>query len=370
MSRDLPHGIRRTPQGYQAYVWVADPTHPKGGFQASKRYPATAFVSTMKAWRNRRRLNLDEDQPAHAFADDARAYLARDKVAKMPTREQREQHIEEWIAIFGARDRAAIQPHEIQEALDGMRTRLSAGSVNKRRTALMDLWTTLDGRHQANPVKATTVYDEPVPEPRAPALAKVLTILRAMPTRTEYARKCRARASVIAWTGWPHAILKQVQPDDLDLKARRAFVNRRRKGKGAAARWLPLLPEAVRALRAFHRVGAYGPFSNSSFHKRVTAASTPHGKIRPYDLRHFFGTLIATITRDERAVQELMLLSTVEQARRYTAAATDPRVQAAVAEVGRKLPGLRRAAERLRGRNSATALPRTRDRAKSGRKTR
>lgn len=295
-------------------------------------------------------LDDDEQEPASGFADDARDYLSRDKVLKMPTCAERARHIGEWVAVFGNRERDHIQPHEIQRELDRMRALLSAGSVNKRRTALMDLWTILDGRHQANPVKATKEYEEPEPEPRAPELALVLKILKAMPTQTDYAKKCKARLQVIAWTGWPHTIVKQLESSDLRYwKQGTAFVKRRKKGKGARARWLPLLPEAVKALREFHKVDAYGTFSNSSLHKRLTAVckELKVGRVRPYDFRHFFGTLIATITRDERAVQELMLLSTVEQARRYTAAATDPRVQAAVEEVAVKLPSLRKAAGRI-----------------------
>lgn len=359
MARDLPTGIRRLADGkYEAYVWVRDPLRPKGGYQAAKRFPAETSWTVMKQWRLRRTVGIppeDADRSAPTFAEDAREYLAREKVKHMPTSDERGRHIRQWIAIFGARQRRDIQPQEIQAALDAMRrcawqrgqqtgVGLSAGSINKRRMALMDLWTTLDGRHQANPVKATTIFAEPVPEPRAPPLTLVLTILRRLrPT------KSRARLKVIAWTGWPHAIVKQLTPIDLDLKAGRAFVRRRRKGKGARARWLPLLPEAILALREFHARNAYGWFSNSSLHKRVTAFCRQRGlpRVRPYDFRHFFGTLIATSTRDERAVQELMLLSTTVQARRYTEAATDPRVEAAIAEATTKLPMLRKAANRI-----------------------
>lgn len=355
----LPTGIRRTATGWRAYVWVKDPTKPKGGYQAQRRYPPDTPLTTMREWRMKAKLGiLEDEEPASGFADDAREYLSRDKVQKMPTCDERHRHIAEWIAVFRDRDRHAIQPQDIQKVLDRLRSQMSAGSVNKRRTALMDLWTILDGRHQANPVKATKEYAEPEPEPRAPELALVLKILKAMPTKTDYGRKCQARLAVIAWTGWPHTIVKQLEPTDLPhWKKGSAFVKRRKKGKGARARWLPLLPEAVKALRAFHKADAYGPFSNSTLHKRLTAVcvALKVGHVRPYDFRHFFGTLIATITRDERAVQELMLLSTVEQARRYTAAATDPRVQAAVAEVADRLPGLRKAAGRI-GRVSRPSM--------------
>lgn len=374
MGRELPIGIRKVPDGFQAYVWVIDKTKPKGGYQAAKRFPPDTAISEMKSWRMKRKLNLPDVIPLTTFADDAADYLAREKVKRMPTHQERVRHILEWVKVFGNHDRSKIEPHEIQSILDRLTGFLAAGSVNKRRTALMDLWTTLDGRHKANPVKATHDYEEPHPEPRAPALAVVLTLLRLMPTKTDYAKKCKARCAVIAWTGWPHAILKQLEPTDIDWKAKTAFVHRRRKGKGARARVLPLLPEAVKALKQFDRVDAYGPFSNSSLHKRVTwvCQKKKLPRIRVYDLRHFFGSLIATLTRDERAVQELMLLSTQEQARRYTEAATDPRVQAAVGEVARELPDLLRAARALgQGHpvpDSASTLPRKRKRRETGAK--
>jgi len=376
---DLPTGIRRTPTGYQTYVWRADPTKPKGGYQASKRWPPTATLAAMKAWRQEQKLRghrpelfADPDEQRGTFADDARDYLQLEKVQRMPTKDQRVQHIEEWIRIFGHRDRTTIQPHEIQRALDTIRARLSAGSANKRRTALMDLWTTLDGRHQANPVKATRPFPEAEPIPRAPELANVLALLKTMRTDTDFALKCRARAMVIAWTGWPHAIVKQLQPTDYpEWKKGRAFVAGRRKGKGARARWLPLLPEAVKALRAFHTADAYGWFSNSTLHKRITAtcqaAKLP--ALRPYDLRHFFLTLVAVTTRDERAVMELGLISTPKIAQRYTAAATDPRVQAAVAELAKRLPALKKAAGRFGRVSGVSASAREPERQQQPRKT-
>jgi integrase len=298
------------------------------------------------------------------------------KCNAMPTKDERAKHIAEWVTVFGARERATIQPHEIQAALDRMRSRMEPATVNKRRTALMDLWTVLDGRHQANPVKATQPYKEPTPAPRAPALVDVLRIIDAMPISRDFSRKCKARIKVIAWTGWPHAVLKALTPAHLDLKHARAMTPPRFKGQGSESRWLPLLPQAVAALKEFHKEDAYctgvdaegkprKPFSNSSLHKRFATArdACKLPQVRPYDFRHFFGTLIATITRDERAVQELMLLKTVEMARRYTKAATDPRVQVAVADVAKQVPGLIRAAVRVSRVSRAGGVPKGPERA-------
>jgi integrase len=351
--KELPTGIRETATGFQTYVWVKDPTLPKRGYQASQNWPKSATISEMKQWRMRRKLNLPDTvaDDRTTFAEDAWDYLRREKVKQMPTCDERRRHIGEWVQVFGHRDRASIQPHEIQKALDGMRARMSAGSVNKRRTALMDLWTTLDGRHQANPVKAAPAYEEPHPEPRAPSLANVLDVIEAMQDRTDYGKKCKARLQVIAWTGLPHAMIKQLEETDYPhwLKGT-AFIKRRRKGKGAPPRWLPLLPEGIAALKAFHKADAYGHFSNSSFYRRVKDACLRAGvpRIRPYDMRHFFLTMVAVLTGDDRAVMQLGLISTPSIARRYTEAATDPRTQAAVKAMAKKLPSLKRGVRKIR----------------------
>jgi hypothetical protein len=62
-----------------------------------------------------------------------------------------------------------------QGFLDDRQGYSAAGSSNKRRTDLMDFWTTQGGRHQANPVKATHAYEEPHSEPRAGHRAEALT---------------------------------------------------------------------------------------------------------------------------------------------------------------------------------------------------
>jgi integrase len=351
-SRERLTGERRTKTGgYQTYVWRRDPTLPKGGRQVSRNWPTTSTTAERKGWRKEQQLRgthpelfVEPDTAATTFAEDARDYLRTEKVQRMPTVKERTKHIEEWIEVFDRRERASIDPIEIKQALDSLLPTHAASSLNHRRTALMDLWTVLDGRHKANPVKAVPTYHEPDPEPRAPALVDVLTLLDGISTETDYSRKCRARLKVITWTGWPHAVIKQLEPSDrADWQKGRAYVRGRRKGrKGAKPRWLPLLPQAQEALREFHRTRAYGHFSNSSLWRKVDQANRrlKLTHIRPYDLRHFFGTLIATLTQDERAIMELMLVTSPKVIRRYTEAATNPRVRAAVTAVAKRVPGL------------------------------
>ena len=90
MGRELPAGIRKIPEGFEAYVWVSDPSRPKRGYQASRRFPPDTSIAEMKQWRMKRKLKLAEVEPVTTFAEDAREYLSREKVKRMPTARQRE----------------------------------------------------------------------------------------------------------------------------------------------------------------------------------------------------------------------------------------------------------------------------------------
>lgn len=326
-------GIREDRGAWQAFVKV------RGQFK-SKRFPLDTPQLTMQRWRNEQKaraiLNLatpSEDGPL--FEDDAQAYLQ--AVSAMPSYSDRALHIEQWTAVFRGRPRSSITPLEIRTQLAIWRKRYAPSSVNKRRTALMNLFTVLDGKSGRNPVRDVPKYREESDIPRAQPLWLLYRLLACMPDT-----KTRARLRVLLWTGWPHAQIMQLEPEHLDFKRGRAFVKPRRKGKGRAGVWLPLLPGAIVALKAFHAKKCYGPFSQSTMRKLMLyglkklnahRASFEHPplKIRPYDFRHSFGTFLAEHVSDDRSVQDLMLHSTPQQTRRYTEGATAGRLRAAVA---------------------------------------
>jgi integrase len=167
------------------------------------------------------------------------------------------------------------------------------------------------------------------------------------------------------WTGWPQAQIAGLEPTDIrwDDAVR---VKPRRKGRGAASIWLPLLPQAWNALREFKRLGCWGAFSTSSARtsfrlaarkaRRVVAAARAaqdgparaEGRrlrrelldITPYQLRHSFLTLVAAFTQDDRAVQTLAQHADIRTTHRYTGATVDPRALAAVLKVGKQLESI------------------------------
>ena len=61
--------------------------------------------------------------------------------------------------------------------------------------------------------------------------------------------------------------------------------------------------------------------------------------VRPYDLRHSYGTAMYRLTGDEHAVQQLLGHAKIEMTHRYTLGGVDARLRAAVAAFdGAKVP--------------------------------
>jgi integrase len=355
-------GIRKTPAGnWQAFIRVRGKWH-------SKVFPADTALTKMREWREAQRLGVAAPEAPAAgstLADDVAAYLL--QVADMPTLKWREADLILWLEALGPnRDRRTITTGEIRAQLvswrlHGPRQRwdkrrngfvsepgpLAANTVNHRRTALMHLWTTLDGRSAPNPVRDVERFrdDSQDAPPRSLTPAAVAAILEHMAES-----QTRARLEVMRWTGIPPAQLARLQPADLRWDDA-VYVRPRRKGKGAAGAWLPVLPAGWEALRTFKRLGAWGAFSTSSARRSFRLAAAKAAKdpdldpairteladVTPYQLRHSFGTLIAGITRDDRAVQTLLQHADIRQTHRYTKATADPRAADAIASVAARL---------------------------------
>ena len=196
--------------------------------------------------------------------------------ATMPTLNERKAHLALWSAEFGRRNRHTIKTVEIDAVLSRW---LEAGkrpsTVRNRRTALQALWTGLDGKKAHNPVRDALMPEMPTLTARAVVYAKIEKILKAMPDvgqgRKGEARddqsKTKARLAVIAYTGLPHKLVKQLTPDSINWRAKTVTVAKRRKGQGVEGRTLPLTPEGLKALKHFADLEAWGELSNSSMRK-------------------------------------------------------------------------------------------------------
>ncbi len=226
----------------------------------------------------------------------------------------------------------------------------------------MHLYTTLDGKGRPNRVKDVPKYEEREAEPRALPREVAVLLLRAIKPG-----KTRARLQVMRWAGLPPAQLRQVRRADLDYAGAQVWVTKRKKGKGVAGKTLPLLPQAVRWFRYLERRGGLGAYNDRAMRetlrrarRRILARASrqvgkrtryriselarwwlsreaPHERIRPYDFRHTFGTMLRFHVPDAAVRQQLMLHSDPRQTARYEKAAVDPTAQTALIQVSLSL---------------------------------
>lgn len=297
------------------------------GILHRKHFPKGTDPVRIKEWLLSTEIRYRGNGPTTGrFRDDATTYLQ--AVRAMPSYAGRRQHIDEWIALFGDRPRGTITSHEIRAQLHVWKTAGKAAStVNHRRTALMHLFTVLDGKSAANPVKDVPKFTEPSPFPRALSSATIRRLLSKMRGTDQ------ARAMVIAYTGIPHAQLAQIRPEHVNFTAGTVIVHGRKKGQGTATSIRRLTVKGIQALRKMGATKAWGPFDRWAFRRAVheaCAAAKVNPPLRPYDLRHFFGTELYRRSGDLRAVQELMGLSSPTLTNRYALGAVNPRVEAAV----------------------------------------
>jgi len=333
---ELPTGTYRTPNG-GCRIFRRDPS----GRQIPRRFkpdePLRAVLEWIEEVRVLGRLEargvvLPPTDAATGFRARVRAYLA--SVTSMPSYATRRQHLREWVAVFGDLDPAAITAIAIKTALEAKRATYAPESCNHRRTALRSFFTSLNGKSGFNPVRDVPKYEVEDPGPRAQSIWTCYRVLACMPPS-----KTRARLRVLLTTGWPHAQIGKYDPKFLDTRnpqRPRVFVQKRRKGKGHPGAWIRVLPGAVAALRDLATWEAIGPFSHHSMYKsfqlalgklnaRRAAYDRAHERpvrppivMRPYDLRHSFGTWLAEHGVPDRTIMELMLHSRIEQTYRYT----------------------------------------------------
>lgn len=329
MPRRLKN-IRRWKNSLQAYTQV-------NGKTVAKSFPLSTPVEEMRAWiQTQRALRAGPVVARGSFGADIAEYLSR--VTSLVTYEQRTQHLEMWAHALGRdRPRRTITPTEIDRVLQTWLLQgLSPSTVRKRRMALRALWNRLDGNHAQNPVRATIAPREPKPEVRGlpyDVIAQILSVMRPGASR--------CRIAVMAWTGLPPGMVRDIQPADLNLPTATLRVRPRRKGAGVEARTLPLLPQAVDELREFDQIGAYGFFSipslNQFFVRACLRVDPPVRGVSLYDLRHSFGTMLYRVTKDLATVSRFLLHANVAMSQRYAAGALADVDRAAAAQAGQHL---------------------------------
>lgn len=314
-------GIRRDRYGFRAYVKIRD-------IQREKRFPADTSAKTMQAWRDEARVALRKVRPQESdrgtFSADVDRYLL--QVSSMPTYGQRRDHLDLWIAALGARTpRAQITPADIREVLHRWRQTLSAATCNKRRSALMHLWSVLDGKGARNPVRDVPKFRTPDALPRGHDPHAIDAKLLKAPL-------CRSRACcrVLVWTGMRPDELQRAEPDDLQLAHKTVIV---RTAKGGRVRVVPLTPQAVAAWKEFDAADGWHHVPQAAPLNRWLKARTGL-ELRVYDLRHSYGTALARRQTRLDVIGSLMGHSTLELTKRYTLAAVTPDALSATTRLG------------------------------------
>lgn len=344
----IAEGIYQDRLGYEATVSVGS---GKNRRSKAKRFARGTGMKEMTAWQDSIRGLLRKKAPkvtTGTLAQWTRDYLK--GKTSMPSYEARRADAEAWLHAFGERAPLSLTKNELQQQMNAWHEAGVAGStLNHRKTALTAVIDEFKGEEDANPARAITRYAEADVEPRAVAPAVIAEILNAMPPS-----KSRAMLKVMAATGHPFERQRKLTPAHLQLDQRRVFLVSRKKGKGTAGRWYALTNDGVMAYQEFVDRQAWGGARRASLYvcflrghaaanrKRALVGAPLIPPIRPYDLRHSFGTqAYAREGSDIRAVAEL-LDCTVETALRYTLGAVPARMQAVVDALNKPEPPLKK----------------------------
>jgi integrase len=347
--------IYRTPHGFRVYHREIDPVTGRSK-KVGRRFGPELTLPELEAYRDGIDLAVQELETS-GFTADARRYLALTKVATMPSFAKRKFQIEQWIGVFGDTRRAEITSPMMNAALHEWRTRYSAASCNKFRSALMSLYTELDGRGAANPVKHTDLFEEAPIVPRGFDYGVLTRILEAVADHS----KARARLEVLLWTGMDPSTLGRMTPAEINLAHRHYTPPLRQKGnrrRRTPRTPIPLpmeFPETVAAFTRLFRNEAFGAFDASTLWQTFQAACRrverdiqqetqepqfrlPH--IRLKDLRHSFGTLLYEHTGgDLRTVAEMLQHAPGSaMTNRYALAAVSPVLRSRMREAANSRP--------------------------------
>ena len=142
-------------------------------------------------------------------------------------------------------------------------------------------------------------------------------IVKGRPCTDGSAAKVRCR--VLAYTGMRPSELMRYRPEHWDRTTDTLVVFT---GKGGRTRTIPLSTPAAEALKNLESLGAIGPFSMSTVRRAFIRAAERIGirGVRPYDLRHSYGTALYRAAGDTRLVEEVLGHSDTRMTERYTLA--------------------------------------------------
>ena len=260
-----------------------------------------------------------------------------------------------WTALVAQWERAGMPVLHDETAPDRPRRRrrivppgpLSAATVNKIRTAIIQFYDAMNlGLDLPNPARAIPWREPGDPEPRGIPMADALAICDALPAGTRTA----ARLMLMCTLGLRGVEIMRIQPGkDWHRDAQTLVIRTAKHGK---TRTLPLNERATAALKELDRLNGWGTFTSAPaarmFHVAVAKAGRAHLEpLRPYDLRHVFGTEAYRLTGDVKATSEALGHKNLKTTMRYVEAAVSKNVAALYETVAKAMPKPRK--RRTRG---------------------
>jgi integrase len=359
----LEPGIYREGDGFSA-IAVA------GSKRKERHFQAGTALKTIRQWREDTRTALRAElakeaprtvpQGTSTLKQDVQAYIKTIR-GTMTSWKSRRSELDAWAAAFPKRTRASLTRLDLATQLDlWARRGVAVRTLNKRRNALIQLFTALDGPAAPNPARETKRFREPDREIRAIAYDDLAEVLRAMPDRGRPKRGTgkkagkttsghppvsltKLRLAVMLYTGLPPVRIARILPEHLDLPHARVWLVARLKGKGRPGKWHPLTPKGVAAFEAFRAAKAFGAFSTSSarksLHTAIDAVNEERRakrrpilpRFRPYDLRHSFASEALRRSQNLRGVQALLDHADLRTTLQYVEAAVSDLEQATLA---------------------------------------
>jgi integrase len=329
------------------------------------RYPPDTPLPTMVARWHREKMRLtdeitkagDGQVSRGTLAADVRTYL--ETATLTPQRKtERADQLKWWCESFGSRRRAELQSPDLRRALNGLshkgrdgKTPMAASTVNKYRFALSHVYTVLDGKQAANPLRDVPKYTEPDAEARDVSyeiIERIIDEIRDRGATLEALSLTKARVRVFAYAPVTPAQLRRMKRSDIDWHATppEMITPGRKKGRGTKPQRKQLTPLGLAAFQAFDAADGWEkPFARSSLHRTFTAARNRAvaalrkerpdldlGRaetMRPYDLRHSFATVASRAINNEAVVAALLDHADLRTTRRYTQGALQDHLRAA-----------------------------------------
>lgn len=305
-----PKDLRRKRKGWQAYVRV-------NGELRTKTYALDHPRTDIRAWLAAQRKDSTRLRSTGSFAADVAAFLAKPQIAAQPYAHQTAYYLALWMDALGrSRPRCTFERDEIEAVIQKWLKKFAEPTVYHRRSALLSLFTVLDGAGAANPVKETTCPKSWIPGDHSVPFEKLAAIVKAMPDWC-YPKKGIRRQSIAKLVG---RVLIDVGMRPVDLqKIKRQDINwttpalrwpASAKGQGTPAKWIPLTPEGLEALRAFDAADAYGGFSpeavSHSFKRAARRMDGPDTTVHLYTGRHSIGADLYRSTKDLATVGRML----------------------------------------------------------------